>query len=260
VPRLQIAVPLANLKLPFLKALHTAAELGADAVEIDARGEVGPGQLSRTGLRQVRKMLDDLHLRVSAVVYHTRRGYDVPDDLERRIDGTKRALQFAYDLGAAVVVNHVGRVPLEPQGAAWERLLQSLAEIGAHGQRVGATLAAVTGTEAGEDLARLIRSLPAGSLGATYDPGNLVIQGFSATSSLAALAEHVLHVHARDAVRDLTRGRGVETALGQGAVDFTEILGTLEQSGYRGYYTVVREQTDDLQRDLRQAMHYLRSL
>ena len=56
---LRIAVELSGMRMPLKKALHTAAALGADAVEIDARGEVTP-RLSRTGVRQLRKMLDDL--------------------------------------------------------------------------------------------------------------------------------------------------------------------------------------------------------
>ena len=50
MPALRIGIELASLHLPFKKALHTAAELGADAVEIDARGEFRPQQLARTGL------------------------------------------------------------------------------------------------------------------------------------------------------------------------------------------------------------------
>ena len=47
VPALKIGVETAGLRLPFRKALHTAAELGADAVEIDARAEVSPQELAR---------------------------------------------------------------------------------------------------------------------------------------------------------------------------------------------------------------------
>ena len=42
-------------------------ELGAEAVEIDARNELRPEEMSQTGVRQLRKMLEDLNLRVSAI-------------------------------------------------------------------------------------------------------------------------------------------------------------------------------------------------
>lgn len=260
MPKLRIAVQLASLGLPFKKALHTAAEMGADAVEIDGRGEVGPRHLSRTGLREVRKMLDDLNLRVGAVTYRTRRGYHVAEELDRRIEGTKQALGFAFELGATVVVNQIGDVPSEPEGAAWDLLLQSLTEIGRYGQRAGAVLAAVTGGEAGADLARLIHALPPATLGITFDPGNLIVNGFSASEGVDALAPHVVHVHVRDAVRDLTRGRGLETPLGRGSVDLPQLIGTLEEQDFRGYWTVVRAECDDPAGDIRNAIRYLRNL
>ena len=72
--QIKLGIELASLRLPLKKGLLTARELGAEAVEIDARHELRPEDLSRTGVRQVRKMLDDLNLRVSAVSFRTRRG------------------------------------------------------------------------------------------------------------------------------------------------------------------------------------------
>ena len=97
--QIKVGVQLASLKLPLGKALLAAREMGAEAVEIDARGELRPEDLSHTGVRQVRKMLDDLNLRVSAVSFRTRRGYHVLDDLEARIDATRRALRLALRPG-----------------------------------------------------------------------------------------------------------------------------------------------------------------
>src|SRR6185369_13945150 len=111
--QIKLGIELASLGLPLKKGLLTARELGAEAVEIDLRKELRPEELSRTGVRQVRKMLDDLNLRISAVSFRTRRGYQVTQDLEGRIEATKRALQLAYDLGTNAVVNHIGRVPPE---------------------------------------------------------------------------------------------------------------------------------------------------
>src|SRR5688572_15965263 len=107
--QIKVAVELASLKQPFAQALHTAARLGVEAVEIDGRNEVAVADLSRTGVRQVRKMLEDLNLRVAALSYRTRRGYADINELDRRIDATKKAMKLAYELGTNVVVNHIGR-------------------------------------------------------------------------------------------------------------------------------------------------------
>src|SRR5687768_9847990 len=140
--QMKIGIQLASLRLPFKKALATAARLGADAVEIDARGEIKPADFTRSAARQVRKMLDDLNLRVCAVSFRTRHGYNVAENLEARVEATKDAMRMAYDLGANVVINQVGRIPSEAQGPAWELLVQSLADLGRHGQHIGALLAA----------------------------------------------------------------------------------------------------------------------
>jgi sugar phosphate isomerase/epimerase len=259
MPALKIAIQLRSLRLPFKKALLTANRLGAQAVEIDARGELQPQEMSGTGLRQLRKMLDDLNLRVAAVGFRTRRGYDNQDDLERRVEATKEAMKFAHALGAPMIVNQVGRVPDEPGGRSWQTMIEVLADLGAYGQHTGALLAAETGSESGPQLLKLIEALPAGCLGVTLNPGNLIINGFSTLEAVESLGQHIMYVHAKDGVRDLAQGRGIEVALGRGAADFPALLGTLEEHGYRGYLGIEREHADDPIFEIGQAISYLRS-
>src|SRR3954453_7048152 len=258
--QIKLGIELASLRMPLKKGLLTARELGAEAVEIDARNELRPEDLSRTGVRQMRKMLDDLNLRVSAVSFRTPRGYHVPQELEARVEATKRAMQLAYDLGTNVVVNSIGPVPPEVDTAATSTMIEALADIGRHGQRVGALLAAETGTESGEALAGLIARLPPGSIGVDLNPANLIVHGHSPREAVKALAEHVLHVHATDATRDLSLARGIEVPLGQGNAEFPELLGMLEEHQYRGYLTVARRESDSPLADLRQGLSFLRNL
>lgn len=258
VLQIKVGIHLGSLNLPFKDALRQAAEWKAEAVEIDALGDLNPRDMSDSAYRHVRKMLADYNLQVSAVGFRTRRGYNVPDGLDARVEATKQAMDFAYRLGARAVVNYVGRIPHKPEGRDWELLVETLADIGRISQRTGAMLAARTGAESGEDLQRLLKSLPAGSLAVDFDPGGLVVNGFSAGDAVDRLAEHVIHVHARDAVRDLAQGRGVETSLGQGAVDFPQILGKLEEHGYRGFFTVEREPGRESLYELSEAVKYLR--
>lgn len=260
MPELKFGIQLRSLRLPFKKALHTAAELGAAGVEIDARRELRPSELSHTGVRQLRKMLDDLNLRVVAIGFRTQRGYNVEEDLDRRIEATKRAMQLAYDLGSPVVVNHVGRVPAEPEGPAWNLLIDALGDLGRYGQRVGVTLAARTGSESGAELKRLLDALPPAAVAVDLDPGNLEANGLSAVDAVAELGPSILHVHAKDGTHDLALGRGVEVPLGRGSVDWTELLGALEEHGYRGYFTIEREHADDPVAEIALAMQFLRAL
>ena len=193
-------------------------------------------------------MLDDLNLRVSCLSFRTRRGYHVADDLEARIDATKRALRLAYDIGASVVVNHIGRVPSQDDPAL-STMVQALAEIGGYSHKVGAFLAAETASESGADLAAFIARLPPGSIGVDLNPAQLILHGHSPLEAVKALGPHVLHVHANDAARDVSAHRGVEVPLGRGSAEFPELLASLEEHQYRGFITV--ERRDASQRNRR---------
>ena len=260
MPRFRIGLHLANLKLPTKKALLVASQLKVDGVEIDARGELKPSTLTQSGKRQLRKTLDDLNLRVCSVNFQTRRGYDVQDDLERRIDATKSAMSFAFELGANVVTNDVGRIAEDPSDEGLATLRQALTDIGKHGQHCGAFLAATTGGEDPEHLRALIDSLPDGSLFVDFDPGSLIVNGFSAADALPVLGRDILHIRARDGVRDLARGRGLEVTIGRGSVDFPEMLAHLDQNGYRGYLTVDRRSSENLATELSDSVTFLREI
>lgn len=260
MPELKVALQLKSLRQPLKQALRTAATLGVRSVEVDLRSQLRPEELSTTGLRQFRKMLADLNLAIVAVEFRTRRGYDSLDDLERRVTATKQAMTFAYQLGANVVVNQVGMVPDEPTGIRWETLTEVLAELGSHGQRCGAVLAAETGTEDGPALKRLLTAVPEGTIGIALNPGNLLVNGFSPLEVTTDVGSAVNYVRATDAIRDLARGRGLEVQLGRGSVDYPALLGVLEERGYRGYFTVMTQGEGDPRQRAEESISYLRSL
>ncbi len=256
----RIGVHLASFRVPLKKALHMAARLGADAVEFEAQGVLSPREFTQTGLREFRKLLADLRLGVSCVGFHTRRGYHVADQLDARVAATKEALQFAYQLGGAYVVNRIGHASPEEDAAGWQRQQEALLDLGRHGQHVGATLLAETGNDAPEELAQVLQSIPEGMLGIDLNPGLLVMNGLSPSDAVRVLGSSIRHVHANDAVRDLSRGRGVEVRLGRGSVDFPELWAALVERDYQGDVTIVRDYPENPEQEIADAVQYLRSL
>ena len=253
-----LAVRLSALHLPFRRALESAAQLGATSVEIDARSEIQPSQMSETGLRQLRKMLDDLNLKVAALRFQTRRGYDSLDDLDRRIDATKDTMKLAYRLGAPVVVNSIGQVPEEETDPRWVILQQVMEDLGRHGAKVGSFLCAETGSESGESLSRLLDNQQDAFVGVAFNPGQLIINRFSASEAIEALKGRIQLVYAVDGVLDLAAGRGVSVPLGLGSADFPELIGKLEDQQYRGRFVVGRP--DSRPEEIPQAIRFLRDL
>lgn len=260
MPAPRIAIQLRSLQLPFAKALPVVRKLGVQAVEIDARTQVRPQDLTDTGLREIRKLLNDFELRVVAVEFHTRRGYGATEELDRRVEATKAAMKMARSLGCDLVVNQVGHIPEDLTQGEGQMLVEVLRDLGHYSQHVGAWLAAETGSEPVADLRRLLDALPDGSLVTTLDPGNLAMNGFSPQEAIGVLGDSIRHVHAKDAARDLARRRGLEVQLGRGSVDFPALLGALEERDYRGYLSIERETSDDPLSDVAQAVEYLRNL
>lgn len=211
-------------------------------------------------MRQLRKRFDDHGLAVVALRFGTRRGYDVADDLDRRIEATKAAMSLARDLGATLVTNHVGRVDEKHEGPSWEQMIGVLHDLGAYGHKVGAMLAAHNVSESAADMARLVAAMPEGYLGVALDPGAMAMHSHSAVEAVQLLSDSIVHVYARDGVRDAARGRGLEVELGRGSVDFPALLGALEERSYRGYLAIDRQASDDPLGEAARAIRYLRSL
>lgn len=260
MPALKIGIQTRSLRQPLRRAIDTAAQLGADGVEIDARTELPPGQLSQTGIRELRKLLSDRQLEVAAVSFITRRGYDNPEELDRRIMATQNAMRFAQSLGAGVLINRVGRIGAEADDPRFTALVEVLAGLGAYGDRVGARLAVQTGENSGQELARLMEALSERTVGVDLHPARLIHHGHDPAETVAAVGDRILHVHACDAVRDLSRGRVIDVELGRGVADLPVLLGQLEEFGYRGWVTVECPNASDPVSEAGDAVAFVRSL
>jgi sugar phosphate isomerase/epimerase len=247
-----------GLKLPLRKSLEAASRLGVTAVELDARNQIPTSQLSDTGLRQLRKILDDLNLKVAALRFQTRRGYDNPVDLDRRVDATKDAMRLAYRLGSPLVVNAIGSIASDEHDPRWSSLLAVMDDLGRYGTRVGAFFAAETGSNPGPLLAKLLGTGDDGFVAVALNPGRLIINRHDVAAAVRALRDRIQLVCAVDGVIDLAAGRGVSVKLGQGTADFPNLIGLLEDVQYRGRFLVGRE--DSSFEELQHGIEYLRNL
>ncbi|MCY3015727.1 MAG: sugar phosphate isomerase/epimerase [Planctomycetota bacterium] len=232
--RVSVCVPAGALASDLRTAFRRARTLGVKGVDLDLRADLDGGQISATGVRQLRKWLADEGLVVAALRFPTRGGYADSDRLEARIEGTKRALDLAHGLGTAVVTNHVGAIPAE-DSPDWGVMLGALRDLAGWSERAGATLCAEAGRASPVDLLRLVAALPEGGLGCTLVTGALVVHGHDPAVAAAELAGIVRHVWLTDAVPGTFAGHGRATVLGRGDVDIAATLGALEERGYRGW-------------------------
>lgn len=255
----RIGLSLGSLRQPLKQALHTAARVGVRGVEVDARVEMRPADMSRTAIRHFRKLLDDLNLRICGVAFPTRRGYAAAGDLDRRLDATQAAMRMAHELGTGNVILNVGPVPDEGT-AALNTLVESLSLLAALADRVGVRPAAMTDADNALELARLISLLPEGALSVALHPANVMRLNRAPAEIVPPLGQHVSYVYASDAVRGEGRISGRETVLGRGTAELPVVLGSLEEFGYRGWVTIDRRDTTLSVDEAQDAVAYLQSL
>ncbi|MCH2113966.1 MAG: sugar phosphate isomerase/epimerase [Pirellulales bacterium] len=260
VPSEKIAAQTGCFAEPIKKALQTIARLGCAGVQIDARHELRPAELSQTGLRHMRKMLVDLNLRVGSLTFLTRRGLACSADLEQRLDATRAAMQLASQLDARILVCNLGSFSEDPHAPERASLVDGLANLAVLGNRLGVRIALQGAATPVDRLVDLLAALPDGTAGLDLHPAQLIAHDQSPQEFVAAAGHAIVHVHAVDGVYDLGSGHGVEVELGRGSVDFPEMLGALEEHGYRGWFTIERRGSPHPAEDVHNAVEFLRAL
>jgi hypothetical protein len=112
--RFKLGLVLETTGLTVRRGLAEASRAGADGVQIDAAGDLAPDALTATGRREFRNLLKTYNLDLAALNCPLRRGLDVADNLQQRVDYVRKVMQLAFDLGARKVVAPLVRVPTRP--------------------------------------------------------------------------------------------------------------------------------------------------
>jgi len=257
---MKIGIRLESLGLPLRRALAEVERLDVTGVQVDAVGELAPDQLSQTGRREFRNLLRSHSLELTALGCPLRRGLEVAENQEARIQHLRRVLALSFDLGPRIVVVQAGRVPDDPQAESARWLREALWALGQHGDRVGAVLALETGLESGETLAQFLNQFDTGGLGVNLDPANLLMNGFDPYASAQALRGRIVHSHAKDARTSTANRAAQEVPLGHGDIEWMRYLGVLEEVEYRGWLTIERETGDNRLADVTAGVGFLRRL
>lgn len=254
---IHVAVATRCFQQSLKRAVHTAREVGADGVQLDAHGELSPSKLSETGRRQFLHHLQEQGLSVASLTVPARRTLYDMQDLDNRLDTLKQTMEFAFQLKAKVVTTRVGRVPAEIDSPEYHLLTEILNDLARHANRVGTTMAITPTGEPPAHLSGLLKTITEGPIGVDFDPAVFVLSGRDSIDALRELHGFVAHVQIRDALRDVD-GTGVEVSVGRGEVVWDELLAMLQEARYRDWYTVARTQGDNRVGDTARAVEFLR--
>ncbi len=258
--RIKIGVRLESLETSFRRALAVSAQLGVAGVQFDPVGELAPGVLSQTGRREIRHLLRSYNLDLTALGCPLRRGLDVVEQQQGRLEHVRQVMALAWDLGTKIVIVQAGGVPEKDDDPRAGRLREALLLLGTHGDRTGVRLALETGLEPGPRLADFLTRLDTGGLGVNLDPGNLIMHGHDLTAAIRALHRLLVHTHAKDA-RSATANRlAQEVPLGHGDIDWIHYLATLAEVEYAGWMVVERETGGSKATDVAHGVGFLRQI
>ena len=255
---LRIGIVVESTGLPLRAAVTQAARMGAEGIQVDAVGDLNPDLLGETGRREFRNLLRSFGQELAALNVPLRRGLDVAENLQPRLDHVRKVMQLAFDLGTRRVVVPCPRVPGEDDALRGQLMRESLTALGTHGDRVGTLLALEIGFDPAEKVKQYLATFDTGSLKVTYDPANMLVNGHDPLASLLGLKGWIEHVHARDA-RAATVSRGSqEVPLGAGDIDWMAFTATLQVIEYNGFLAVERETGEHKLRDVTNGVAFLR--
>ncbi len=255
---LRIGIVVESTGLAVRQALVAAARMGAQGVQVDAVREIAPDNLGDTGRREFRNLLRSFDLELAALNVPVRRGLDVGDDLQQRIERVRKSMQLAFDLGARRVVVACPKIPDDPAAPRAHLMRESLAALAAHGDRIGCVVALEVGFDPATKVKEYLAGFDTGSLKVTYDPANFLLHGHDPLANLMPLAGLIAHVHARDA-RSAGLSRGLqEVPVGAGDIDWMAFTATLQVLEFDGFLTVEREQGEDKLTDVTNGVKFLK--
>jgi len=233
----------------YRKHLQTAVDVGVKGVQPWVAGGALDADNLRTksARRDVRRMAEDMGLRITALCAHMP-PFNKPEGLEERVERTKKALELSVDLEAPIITGHVGSIPEDPSRPEWKLLYESLSEVARHGESVGACLALETGAESPEALKRFLDAVGSPGLRVNFDPAN--IRRFGVLHAVDVLKDYIVHTHAKDG------GRGSAT-VGTGDVPWPEYIAKMKQIGYDGWYAIEDESGQNVVESVRRGRKFL---
>ena len=182
---------------------------------------------------------------------------------EERLRALRMASDFAQKVGVESITTHVGFIPENPTDSVYISLIDVLKGVAKFCKENGQGFWFETGQETPVTLLRTIEDIGADNLGVNLDPANLLMYGkANPTDALDIIGKHVKGVHAKDGEYP-TDGRelGKEKPLGQGRVNFPQLITRLKNLGYTGAITIEREISGPQQiEDIKRAKIYLEQL
>jgi sugar phosphate isomerase/epimerase len=243
--------------------IRRAAEMGFEYVEpcliqghctLSEAGFCHWTSMDSVDPRQMRASIEQHSLKPSAVSAHAQ--LMRPWAAEHLI----KAIRYAAVLGAPVVNTAEGQKPDwmsedEALTIVGVNLRAALREAEKEGVRIGLEPHGLFTTTA-DGIRSILELAGSPALGVNFDTGNAFMSGADPLPLLEEVADHVIHLHAKDIGGDLLDKRGkvmgtpVGVACGEGEIDWEGVLAILRRHGYHGVLSVECGSEEQAERSL----------
>jgi L-ribulose-5-phosphate 3-epimerase len=188
----------------------------------------------------------------------------VPRDLRgKRMDALKKASDLARACGVQAVHTHCGFIPEDPNEALYAESVAAIKEVALHCKANGQIFLMETGQESPITLLRAIRDTGLDNVNVNLDVANLILYGKGEpVGAIDVLGPHIRGLHAKDGLYPTDpKALGREVLIGQGCVNFPEVIRRLRRLHYTGPITIERETRGAQQvADIRASKVYLEKL
>jgi len=280
---MKIGVLSESFRLPMDAAIERAAELGLDGIQgYASSGELSPAEITDVRIEKINQRMKDSGLVFSALCGDLGgHGFQVKQENEEKISKSCAIVDLANTCNAPVVTTHIGVIPEDPNCETYQVMYDACSRLADYAEKRGVTFAIETGPETPERLKDFLDKISSSGLGVNYDPANLVmILNEDPVKGVYTLADYIVHTHAKDGIHikdcdpvkvyDAFAKGGIagfdfgtyfnETPIGEGSVDWRQYLSALQAIGFDGFLTIEREVGDAPEKDIAQAVSFLREL
>ena len=170
---------------------------------------------------------------------------------------------FAHKLGISDVATHMGFIPENPYDPNFPGFCRAVRIVAEHLKKNNQYLLFETGQETPVTMLRCFEAVGCDNLAVNLDTANLILYGkANPVDALEVFGKYVRNLHAKDGCWPVNgHDLGVETAIGQGKVDFPGVFRKLHALGFDSWVTIEREIDGDQQiADILSARDYLQKI
>ena len=161
------------------------------------------------------------------------------------------------------VVTLMGFIPENPYDPNYPGFCRAVRTVAEHLKANGQYLLFETGQETPVTMLRCFETVGCDNLAINLDTANLILYGkANPVDALEVFGKYVRNLHAKDGCWPVNgHDLGMETAIGEGRVDFPAVFRKLFDLGYDSWITIEREIEGEQQiRDILSARDYLQSI